>query len=632
MSILSNLVAQGKVTDYADYRAALLTSRVKKIIPTITGGSWGNTKLGKGLATTRASRTGLSYAAVSSASSGILVFLARRLEFSATGVCEFVGGNSSSYAPSAIFYQNNFGIWDYSASTFRSSGASTTDDKVHVYAVRWASGVANGTKFYKDGQLLATVTWTAGGTNPDISVGYGADIDMSSGGTTLAWALLDNVSVDDATLLGLMSELLRTPGAGEPKCEGFVYPVPSPEDSVVFYGGHAAGEVMPDLSGHGYAGIATAMTRDRGNVLEAMRHGQSSVYGTSATIAEMGASEMTFEVLFKPNGTPSSWAYLVNLGSRGGIFLQGGAMYIRFGINGLSTLDTGVVYQNDMIHLVYTWKSGEKQTVYLNGQSVAQSTNVESASLAAVTSFATGLYSGGTYPIHSVYFMGLRNYRMTAAQVAARHAKIAGLCRFTSSSGRSCPSLVNQMAGSALSNTPYRVFSGTWKVSEDTSGRKWLQAVSAGSLSRRARGAFGTWVYRFNFPSLASETSFGFVASASGPYSAYQGYCTYIWPDASFGVLRCNGGGSAAIIQTSAGALTAGTEYLAAVTRDPMGIFKLYLKPVASGTWTLLGTSTASTAYATPNLHTIYLSVGGDKITDIRHYQGVLDASTLPND
>jgi hypothetical protein len=95
-----------------------------------------------------------------------------------------------------MFLQDNeFGMFDWNASTWRGTGRLLNDNTWHHVACTFQSGVTNGTLCYIDGALATTTTMTIGNQLNGIAIGSG-----STGGTQLFTGYIDDPRVYNRVL------------------------------------------------------------------------------------------------------------------------------------------------------------------------------------------------------------------------------------------------------------------------------------------------------------------------------------------------------------------------------------------------------------------------------------------------
>ena len=89
-----------------------------------------------------------------------------------TGNAGFCGVVIKQLAYSLYTLNNVFGLYDWSAATFRSSGVNVADGKWHMITASFQSGVAGGTNLYVDGVLKLNTNMTVTSQSFGLAIGY----------------------------------------------------------------------------------------------------------------------------------------------------------------------------------------------------------------------------------------------------------------------------------------------------------------------------------------------------------------------------------------------------------------------------------------------------------------------------
>lgn len=96
------------------------------------------------------------------------------------------------------------------------------------------------------------------------------------------------------------------------------------------------------------------------------------------------------------------------------------------------------------------------------------------------------------------------NRVLSSDEIQADYEKFASLCTFFYDANDSRVSLANETGG-RLSNAPFRISTGTWKISEDTTGR-YIDCVSSGNLICDRVGSNNDNTKQFVYSGTASLT------------------------------------------------------------------------------------------------------------------------------
>ncbi len=201
---------------------------------------------------------------------------------------------------------------------------------------------------------------------------------------------------------------------------------------------------------------------------------------------------------------------------------------------------------------------------------------------------------------------------------------------YTSDSKKWLPTLANVTAG-RISNTDFRVSTGAWKVSEDSSKKKWIENVTAGMAYMPSKQAYGTWVFEVMKGADANAPLVHFVSTNMAGATGYR--------------LVYSATESLAIVQTGTGATVMATanSYLAtsaitykiAISRNSAGAFTMYIKGGTFTDWTIVsvtggsGTNPATNNNVTTSSHIVPDLDAGDKFNLLGTHLGVLDISEL---
>jgi hypothetical protein len=195
-------------------------------------------------------------------------------------------------------------------------------------------------------------------------------------------------------------------------------------------------------------------------------------------------------------------------------------------------------------------------------------------------------------------------------------------------------SLADETSGQ-LSNTGYKITSGTWRVKEDAdTGERYAECLISGVIWRREINASGIRFFELYKGALANQPGVGFLRSDKlDPLLAEGGF--------GYGV-QMNTGALARVIffernpaavnlwYTDTGYVaTHGVRYKFAVTRSDAGVFTTYIKGGAFTDWTLvdptggLGTNPVTDTTVAESLYTSIRLYPGDRLYLDQHYAGI---------
>lgn len=186
-------------------------------------------------------------------------------------------------------------------------------------------------------------------------------------------------------------------------------------------------------------------------------------------------------------------------------------------------------------------------------------------------------------------------------------------------------SLVASETSGKLSNTPYQIESGGFRVAEDaTTGERYIECVAAGIISRRNLEAYGTWEWDVLCPVGASFLA-GFVApSPDTSITPLYRFAHTVTGEVS--VLRV---GIAYIMRSAAGFAVLGNRYRYRITRSAVGEFTTWIKGGAFVNWTLADASATGSNPGTQNTITtsVHFSLNcqaGDRLYLDRQFANVV--------
>lgn len=290
-----------------------------------------------------------------------------------------------------------------------------------------------------------------------------------------------------------------------------------------------------------------------------------------------------------------------------------------------------------------TVANGEKGNLYLNG-SWAKEANAASVITPDDAPLLIGNRFDGALPSETP-FSALITYgiKLTATEISDTHdyltdritprkqwpgggldysgATFTGEPLFIDNIQSARVSLADETSGT-LSNTNYRIESGSWKVSENSGGR-YIECVTAGDISRR------NLIYDCTFDQTIERTIGGgdTVISLSGTKP--------VWDDAgnngytlrhrtaadAFWLARITNGTSVAFVG-SAITLASGPKYSFRTTRSAAGEFVVYILGGIYSGWTAVITGTDNTHDA--SIYSGITALAGDRLYLDRQFAGVV--------
>lgn len=200
---------------------------------------------------------------------------------------------------------------------------------------------------------------------------------------------------------------------------------------------------------------------------------------------------------------------------------------------------------------------------------------------------------------------------------------------------------ISAESGAFLSNTEWRIDSGSFKISRDETNKpreKVIECTSAGMLYTPSQQAFGTW----EFSILKADSSNPYVSlTADKVLGSEEGDQTAVYLEITNKEairLRRNNSGLASLFYTIDDYINHSTWYRLRIEKRYDGQFTVYIKGGSFTNWTLVdptggyGTNPETYNQITDSNYLIFELDSGDKVADIEIYNGVLGTNTAtPN-
>lgn len=365
---------------------------------------------------------------------------------------------------------------------------------------------------------------------------------------------------------------------------------------------------------------------------------------SAASDATFFAGSYTFETVVKLHSASAVAGILGN--SAGAAHYCGtsatGKMFLSF-INGSSVQVTkagsATLPLEIELHLAYVVSiSGSDVTVtlYINGVQDATETF-------AAAGFTTGgslqqiigsFYTTSTFSDSVIYLARYFTKAMTAQEVAARYKNHAKLLR----KGQclcNAPMTLAAVAGGKINATDVEVSSGTWKISEDSAGKRWLECVTAGNASFQMPKAYGTWVFDL-YKTAGATTDVLFAAATKGVAKAGAAQTAYLLDLTSGNRVQFQktvAGTVTDIAYTAADYIASPNTYRVCVTRAQNGSFNIYLKGGTFTNWTritMTGGNPVTDTTITSAKYAVMVFAAGDKMRGFHVLEGVIDPTVNP--
>jgi hypothetical protein len=187
---------------------------------------------------------------------------------------------------------------------------------------------------------------------------------------------------------------------------------------------------------------------------------------------------------------------------------------------------------------------------------------------------------------------------------------------------------VNTSANGRLSNTDFWIHSGNWTLSE-VFGTKWVTRAGTGHVFMPWIEAYGSLYFKIKPQNLGTNYFLGTLSGKLITTDASQnGYILQSLVTGAMSWRVVTAGVGTAVFTTGVGYLTANTPYEICITRTSANVWTGYIRGGIYIAWTQWGSGTDST-YTTCK-YMVAVPVNTEAFSDVRHYPGVLDLSTLP--
>lgn len=179
-----------------------------------------------------------------------------------------------------------------------------------------------------------------------------------------------------------------------------------------------------------------------------------------------------------------------------------------------------------------------------------------------------------------------------------------------------------------LSDSGYLIESGSFKINGDATG-KWIECISAGTLCRRAYGAYGTWDFDLDKASNGHDFSTRFIAGNRAeeamPSTPDDGYMLYLQA-VNRVTLRETGTGY--LFYSAQSYINSPGRYQYKITRSATGEFAVYIRDWGDVDWGLViadsGSNPVTDTTVQDALYVVFGLGAGDKIYLDQHHMGVI--------
>jgi len=465
--------------------------------------------------------------------------------------------------------------------------------------------------------------------------------------------LNNNTYVTDKDIAELYNEYMLERGSGDPKETNHSYPVPKVDDSTckIHTNFATVGGYTVDLTGNANTGQVGRGSKSKSSIFgEVMSlSGQSSYinYGVMNSKASLsiGTNDYTIGGWF--NAKTLNGYFFAAYNSTPAVFLSVsavGALSSRYydsgGVDVYAT-SGNVIRVNEWNHLAITGDRDGLLSIYLNGESAATVSIASGAanSLTTANQFLIGA-AGSTASIISPLNFDCADFRLyngkclSATEIKNWYLEYAKKPVYDTQPELWLPTLAN-VTGGEISNTNFKVNSGTWKVSESTDKKKWIENVVAGVAYMQNTKAFGTYVFELIHEN-GSNSFVEFITDTIGAETTtgQDGYSFLVDTAEELAVREITNGTPANKFFSAVGTITPSTSYKYAIARDAVGVTTLYAKGGSQfPSWAVVTASSGTNPFTDITITTSrFMNIdldAGDKFRLLGIHQGVLGLPEL---
>lgn len=630
----------------SDYRTGGLLDTKQNILPTLTGSPvWVNTNKGK---TFRKTRNGIqAYLLYTSANynitSGTLIMLFRRnsMETALNEIAQLNTGYNIMVNNGAV------GMYDYAGGTgFMSSGITINDREFHTVVIKFANG-ANGVTFYVDGIAGNTDTWTMGAGSSFLQVGGGSDLAYTGGADIAYFAVSNDNTITDENIAKVHNELMSGGYTSTLSKTNFVEPVPEELDSslVGSWDMQEGGGVWSDLSSSnnnltkvGQVGMTKGLFENctqfdgaSGYLTKAVADFRSTdSLGSITALIKIKTTGITKAIFSTCDKATNTKYFLLELSSTNKILVQNSTSGV---------VSTNSLRADEWYHIVLT-SDGLAYKLYINGvpETIQVSYGTNDGNWFSDVADRDNINIGASNRLTiSEYFNGQINSvkvyskELSAAEVLADANKVAKKTIYRNTFEDAPVSLTS----SSRELSDFLISSGTWKISQDTTKKKWLEDVTVGGTYINSAKAYGTWQFDFKKSSATSHLRFELIGTEKD--SSGNGYRFNV-AGTALHLITITAGGTATIAYTAAGYIAVDTKYSIRITRSHIGVFTVYIRGGAYTNWTAISVAggggsnpvTENTHKTSRFLAIITSTAVGNKVGNIVIKEGVCDVVNFP--
>lgn len=526
------------------------------------------------------------------------------------------GGNFGKIisANGDIYWQHETGLLRFygDGASYASSGAGAVSfGYPHIFAVtRTGAGVTNQ---YVDGSLSGTANQSSGtpqSTAPSVIIG---NLASNNWGGNIEWIVFLNIALTNSQINEISADIddIKWPSLPSTQVYADVKVNPTEKGIIGCWDLKPINNKFIDKSLNG-ANLDIHNAWGKKDILGDCAQ-FDGVAGYAASTIEVPYrlygvnNQLSLELWVRPNGAMSNttllakgteWTFQINH-STGTIRLVVRQSDAFFGQIVTSTLNGAVksYVWNHLVALINV-DTGILQ-IYLNAVLQDNATSTWNGTLYAGPSAV--IYFGGT---GSAYTNGdflapkIYNYILTPEKILNNYKEVARAIQFKTDWGVR-ESVAAESSGN-LSNSPFRILTGTWKISTTTiQGNvvKVIECVTAGVIyvpislfgCNLTDAAFGTWEW---WQLKSGDGSGSIIVFISTQLASTYGYSVTYSSSETFTIDRYTGGSPTTILVGPVKGLN--TWYKIKVTRSNTGVFNFYIDDTFIGTITDTNTMVSS--------------------------------------
>jgi len=347
-------------------------------------------------------------------------------------------------------------------------------------------------------------------------------------------------------------------------------------------------DVLADQSVNGYDLARTSGPISLQSILgDAMQFGGVGNWATAAPDDTFTA--LTIELWWRPRAGVVNSSRILEVGQNDVELITGQlgtAVYVKINNNNAYIQNDGIQTES-WHHVVITYTNGVGGSVYIDGELAATSAISNEGNLTAFTDLTIGSDYTNTLNVEGDLLRPcIYSEVKDATWVTNRYREGAIAVQFHTAWG-AIETVANATSG-YISNTPFRVNTGSWAVETETiegHETKVLVCKTAGvcylptsffaidAPEEAAYGTFSFWLYK---GADGNRTEVEFISDLFD-LSANDGYAFFFYDDERIYVSRRTGGGAVIRLGTSTGYISNKTWYNVRITRDYAGNFTSYL-------------------------------------------------------